>query len=84
MERLFRLEGEAFDLDDLVDLFHAGGVKIIFHDEAHYLSMEMPTELDDEVALTIAEDKLATITGLALVRIGNHHRARIAGVSTFP
>lgn len=82
VERLFRVEGETFDLENLVELFHTGTRRVIVHDGTHYLSLQMPAELDDEGALIVAEDELAIMTGLAFLLVRNHHPVRIAGVST--
>jgi len=41
----------------------------------------MQDDVEDERALTIAEDELATISGLTAVLIKNHQHVRISRVS---
>lgn len=80
--RLFRLEGQTLDLIDLAELFRTGDRKILSQAGQHYLSLQLPADLGDEAALEVAEDELATITGLGLVLVGNHRPVRVAGVSS--
>src|SRR5437667_3815126 len=81
MKRLFKIEGETFDLQDLAEMFSTGDRTIFLHDESYYLSVEMADGLEDEQAQAIAEDELATVNGLALVVIQNYRPVKVSGVS---
>jgi len=81
MKRLFMLQGEPFDLQDLAELFSTGPRTVTRHDEHYYLSVEMQDNLEDEQAIALAEDELTTINGLALVTVDDYRRVRITGVS---
>jgi hypothetical protein len=67
MEQMFRLSGEAMDLDDLADLFQTGRATVKKIEEYHYLHLEMEPVRDDKEALAAAETVLARINAIAIV-----------------
>jgi hypothetical protein len=80
MNRLFRLEGQPFGLEDLLDLFSTGPWHVIRYDSVTYLSLEIADGLDDQQAIALAEDNLSIMNGLALLHIKGYRPVRISGI----
>lgn len=75
---MFRLKGDPFDLDALVELFPAAVEK---KESGHYLQPSSPDETPDNEALQAAKDELARMNAILTLRHGNHRRITIDGIT---
>jgi hypothetical protein len=78
VERKFRLSGEPFDLEALIELFP----EIVLKKETvHYLQLSSCDEMPDQEALQHASDELARMNGIVALDHGNHRRIKIDGIT---
>jgi hypothetical protein len=75
---MFRLKGEPFDLEALVELFP--GV-VLKKKTGHYVQLSSCDEMPDTEALQHASDELAQMNGIAGLHHGNHRRITIDGIT---
>ena len=80
MNRLFRLDGQPFDLDDLLDLFSTGSWQVVRYEFVSYLSLEIAEGLDDQQAIALAEDNLSIMNGICLLHSKDYQSVRISGI----
>jgi hypothetical protein len=80
-ERLFKLNGESRELEDLRDALHEGAAIVERVEEYYYLRLQMDSEQTDVDALAAARENLKEINALFLIRDSEFRRVTIAGVS---
>jgi hypothetical protein len=78
VERTYRLKGDPFDLDALVELFPT----IVQNKEStHYLQFSSPDEMRDKEALEVAKDELDQMNAILTLQHGSHRRITIDGIT---
>lgn len=78
MERTYRLKGDPFDLDALVELFPT----VVQNKEStHYLQLSSSDEMPDKEALKVAKDELDKMNAILTLQHGNHQRITIDGIT---
>ena len=78
VERTYRLKGDPFDLDALVELVPT----IVQNKEStHYLQFSSPDEMPDKEALEVAKDELDQLNAILTLQHGSHRRITIDGIA---
>ena len=83
MDRTFRLDGDGFDLEILVDYFHSSRTTVEKTEDQYFLKIEGARWTgDDGIDWSTAEDELSQINGIAMLLQPNFRPVTIAGIRT--